>query len=307
MNTPSLLAACCAAGAVGSASYQIIRPRRSIARRVAPYTAVARSHLGVEVESVPEPLVSGEVIRRVLGPLGTVVTARVSKVLGLTDRTAIDLKLRQAGQPMSPEQYRRRHLQYAIGSPIVCALFGWALGSTLLVVLFIVAGAFAGARRMPDRLRNLTRDRRARIRSDLPTIAWMLTPRIRNRMTVVVAVTDLVTYGSGPVIDDLARALGLIGNGFSQSGAFEQIAKESSEPAAARFYNVLAGATAGAIDLVPALLEMARELRLQRREEVERSSARRQMAMIIPDLAFMAPVLLMFLVAPIPRLLFGSR
>lgn len=307
MNTLTLLAAVCAAGAVGTASYQFIRPRRSIARQVAPYTAVARSHLGVEVESLPEPLVSGEVIRRVLGPLGSGLMARLSKILGLTDRTAIDLKLRQAGQPMSAEQYRRRHLQYSIGSPIICALFGWALGSTVLVILFMVAGAFAGARRMPDRLRNLTRNRATRMRSDLPTIAWMLTPRIRNRMTVVVAISDLVSHGSGPVVDDLARALGLIGKGFSQSSAFEQIAKECPEPAAARFYNVLAGATAGAIDLVPALLELARELRTQRREEVERSSAKRQMAMIIPDLAFMAPVLLMFLIAPIPRLLFGAQ
>jgi tight adherence protein C len=171
----------------------------------------------------------------------------------------------------------------------------------------MAAGAFAGARVMPDRLRGMTRRRATRMRSDLPTIAWMLTPRIRNRMTVVVALGDLVRQGSGPVIDDLARALSLIGNGFSEAGAFEQIAKESPEPSAARFYTVLAAATTGGIDLAAALLELARELRTRRREEVERTSAKRQMAMIIPDLAFMAPVLLMFMIAPIPRLLFGTR
>jgi tight adherence protein C len=307
MTTAGIVAALCAAGAAGTTSYQLIRPPRSIARQIAPYTAVARSHLGVEVESIPEPLVSGEVIRRVLGPLGSIVTNGLSRLLGLTDRQALDLKLRQAGQPMTLEQYRRRHLQNAIGAPIVCGLLGWAMGSTLMVVLFMAAGAFAGSRRMPDRLRSLTRRRATRIRSDLPTIAWMLTPRIRNRMTVVVALADLVRQGSGPVIEDLARALSLIGNGFSESGAFDQIAKESAEPAAARFYAVLSAASSGGIDLVPALLELARELRTQRREEVERASAKRQMAMIIPDLAFMAPVLLMFLIAPIPRLLFGTH
>jgi tight adherence protein C len=231
----------------------------------------------------------------------------MSRLLGLTDRQALDHTLRQAGQPMSLEQYQRRHLQNSIGAPIVCGILGWAMGSTLLVVLFMAAGAFAGSRRMPDRLKTLTRRRAARMRSDLPTIAWMLTPRVRNRMTVIVAVSDLVQQGSGPVIDDLARAVSLIGNGFSQAGAFEQIASESPEPAAARLYTVLAVATTGGIDLAPALLELARELRIQRREEVERSSAKRQMAMIIPDLVFMAPVLLMFLVAPIPRLLFGTH
>ena len=307
MNPPATLAAICAAGAVGTGSYQLIRPPRPIARQVAPYTAVARSHLGVEVESIPEPLVSGEVIRRVLGPLGTIVLSGGSRILGLADRQALDLKLRQAGQPMTVEHYRRRHLQYAIGAPIVCGVLGWAMGSTVMVVLFMAAGAFAGARRMPDRLRGLTRRRAARMRSDLPTIAWMLTPRIRNRMTVVVALADLVGQGSGPVIDDLARALSLIGTGLPESGAFDQIAKESPEPAASRFYAVLSAAASGGIDLAPALLELARELRTQRREEVERASAKRQMAMIVPDLAFMAPVLLMFLIAPIPRLLFGSH
>ena len=307
MNASGALAAVCVAGVVGTASYQIIRPPRSIARQVAPYTAVARSHLGVEVESMPEPLVSGEVVRRVLGPLGSMIWSHLSKVLGLTDRDALNFKLRQAGQPMTAAYFRRRHLQYSIGAPIFCALLGWALGSTVLVVLFMASGAFAGARVMPDRLRRLTRVRAARMRSDLPTIAWMLTPRIRNKMTIVVAVSDLVRQGSGPVIDDLERALSLIGNGFSETAAFDQIAKESPEPAAARFYAVLGAATTGGIDLAAALLELARELRIQRREEVERTSAKRQMAMIIPDLAFMAPVLLLFMIAPIPRLLFGTH
>jgi Flp pilus assembly protein TadB len=75
-----------------------------------------------------------------------------------------------------------------------------------MVVLFIAAGAFSGARRMPEQLRNLTRRRAERMRSDLPTVAWMLTRKIRNRMTVTVAVADIVQQGSGPVVDDLARA-----------------------------------------------------------------------------------------------------
>jgi Flp pilus assembly protein TadB len=135
----------------------------------------------------------------------------------------------------------------------------------------------------------------------------MLTPKIRSRMTVVAAAQDLISQGTSPVIDDLARALSLIGSGFGEQGAFELIAKESPEPAATRFYNVLATASTGGIDLAPALLETARELRTQRREEVKRTATKKQMAMIIPDLAFMAPVLLVFLVAPVKLLLFGAH
>ena len=136
----------------------------------------------------------------------------------------------------------------------------------------------------------------------------MLTPKIRNRMTVTVAVADIVQQGSGPVVDDLARALYLKDSaGYNDTAAFELIARETMEPAAARFYNLLAAATTGGVDLAPALLELARELRTQRREEVARSSAKRQIAMVLPDLAFMAPVLILFLMAPVPRLLFGGH
>jgi hypothetical protein len=68
----------------------------------------------------------------------------------------------------------------------------------------------------------------------------------------------------------------------------------------------LAAATGGGLDLAKALLDQANELRAQRREEIERSAAQRQMALIIPNLVFMAPVLFAFLLAPLPQLLFGK-
>jgi hypothetical protein len=54
------------------------------------------------------------------------------------------------------------------------------------------------------------------------------------------------------------------------------------------------------------LLEQADELRAQRREDVERIAAKRQMSMILPNLALMAPVMILFLLAPVPRMLFGN-
>ena len=43
-----------------------------------------------------------------------------------------------------------------------------------------------------------------------------------------------------------------------------------------------------------------------RREEVERAAAKRQMSMVIPNLVLMAPVMILFLLAPVPRMLFGT-
>ena len=109
-----------------------------------------------------------------------------------------------------------------------------------------------------------------------------------------------------PVVEDLARAVHLINAGYGEAPAFELAGAETAEPAAARFYRFLAAATAGGLDLARALLDQANELRGQRREEVERSAARRQMSLVVPNLVFMAPVLFVFLLAPLPRLLFGK-
>jgi len=305
VNVNILLASLCTAGAVGSAAWALIRPRRAPLRRIAPYTEVARSRLGVPVESVPHPVFAGEAVRRLLGPLATTATAWISRVFRVTDTATLELRLRQAGVAMTVEQYRRRHLQWAIATPVAAGAIGILLGSTPLALLLVALGMFAGVRRMPDQLRSATRRRASRARSDLPTIAGLLSPRVQNTKSLAVAVADLVSEGSGPIIDDLGRAMHATGTGVSLANAFELVAREAVDPAAARFYRFLATATTGSIDLPKALLEQADELRNQRREEVERAAAARQVSMVIPTLVLMVPVAIIFLLAPIPRMLFG--
>jgi tight adherence protein C len=134
----------------------------------------------------------------------------------------------------------------------------------------------------------------------------VLALKVENNKSLTVAVTDVVAQGSGPVVADLQRALFLMNAGYRDCTAFQLLAMESAEPAACRFYRVLSAAARGGLDLGSALLAQANEIRIQRREEVERTAARRQMALIVPNLLFMAPVLFVFLLAPLPRLLFGG-
>jgi hypothetical protein len=53
-------------------------------------------------------------------------------------------------------------------------------------------------------------------------------------------------------------------------------------------------------------MAVASTLRAERREEVERLGTRRKGAMIIPTLVVMAPVVFLYVVAPIPRFVFGG-
>jgi tight adherence protein C len=207
-------------------------------------------------------------------------------------------QLRQAGAPFDIQTYRRSNLFWVLVVPVFLAIPGIILRSTILAVVLFLAGALLGSRRMGAHLRSLRRKRAARLRSDLPTVAVMVAAKTANTKSLVVAVREIAQAGSGPVIQDLKRALGLIDGGYGARAAFELIGLEAVDPAATRIYRLLATATTGSIDLPGSLIELASELRAQRREEVERTASKRQLAMNGPIVFVTMPVLFMFIIVP---------
>jgi Flp pilus assembly protein TadB len=239
--------------------------------------------------------------------MGEFVGRAMSRLFRLGDIEGIDLRLRQAGHPMGIETYRRRHVAWAVASPLCLLLAALYIKAPApLVVLVVLLGAAAGMRKMPAYLKAETAKRCDRMRNDLYTIAQLLAVRVQARSTLLVAIRELVEQGSGPVIDDLSRALNLIAVGYGDEAAFRLLDKETPEPTAGIFYRFLASATTASIDLPPALLQRATEMKRERREEVERLSIKRTTAMLVPNLLIMAPVMILFMAAPLPSLVFGK-
>ena len=147
MSALVVLAGLCAAGAVGLGSARAIQPRRRIARRVAPYTELARVRMGGTATTWSEPLFYTEASARVLGPLASGITGGLSRLLGLSDATELDLRLRRAGSPLTAAAYRRAHLRWALAAPLSFGALGALYGSATLALVFILAGAVIGARR----------------------------------------------------------------------------------------------------------------------------------------------------------------
>ncbi len=306
MTVAALLAVLFAGGAVWWVGWRVAHARRSPAGRMSLYLESPRVHLGGRPARPSGAPVGTEVLRRVLGPLAGNAVSFVSRmVLTGTDQD-IGLSLRRAGMNMTPAAYRRQYLRWLALTPVALGAVGAVTGSASYVVAFFLAGIFVGARRLPERVKAATKRRSERMRSDLPTVVSVLAQKIENNKSLIVAVSDVVAQGSGPVVEELARAVHLMNAGFGEAASFDLIARETPEPAAARLYRFLSAATSGGMDVGKVLLDQACELRVQRREEVERSAARRQMSLVVPNLAFMAPVLFAFLLAPLPRLLFGK-
>lgn len=307
MTPLALVAAVTAAVAVWAAAHAVARPRRPIGARVSPYTAVARARLGAPPTPDVEPVLLGEAARRILGPLATELGNRLAGGLRVTPDKDLDLKLRRAGRPMTAAEFRRKHLRFVVAAPLAFAFAAVAEHrSTTTAVVFAALGLFFGARYLPDKIDRAIARRSREIRSDLYSVAQLLAIRAQGKEPLIGAIQGLVRTGTGPVVDDLGAALALIAEGYGAAAAFTRLADEAAEPQAAHFYRLLTTATKGTADLPANLLELAANLRTQRREQIQRRMTRRFAAQVLPILGIMAPVMLIFVAAPIPRAIFGS-
>ena len=70
---------------------------------------------------------------------------------------------------------------------------------------------------------------------------------------------------------------------------------------------MFAAAAERGVDLADGLRALSEDLRDARREEIRKSATKRRAAMLIPTIAVLAPVMLLFIAAPLPSIVFGSR
>jgi tight adherence protein C len=135
----------------------------------------------------------------------------------------------------------------------------------------------------------------------------LLAMRVRVGGGVVGAVSSVVARGRGEVLSELAEALRLQRAGWPAPEAFRRIAELTPEPFCARTYRLLATAEERGADLAGALLALSEDVRESRRESMKRIATRRRAAMLIPTIAILAPVLILFVAAPLPYLITNWR
>jgi tight adherence protein C len=300
----ALLAALSIGAFAGALVSLMVRPTRRLAGRVRPYTTVARVALGRSPDVLPvaaaEPPLSPGVVGRLFGPPLAALARSLGSVLDLGTDEALRLKLRQAGYPSDPQSFRMRQLgTTAAGGAAAAALGLFLNGSPALVLLLTILGLVAGAARGRGALDRTIELRRRRMRLELYTINQLLAVHLRTGGGPIQAVQRLVERGRGAVIDELSEALRLIGGGIRPAEAFTRLAAATAEPQAARTYELLASGAERGADLAAAMLSLSDDIRETRREDLRRTATRRRAAMLIPIVAILAPVMLLFLIPPL--------
>jgi Flp pilus assembly protein TadB len=237
------------------------------------------------------------------------MAARVGRVVERRDDAALERTLRQAGyRNVTPADYRARVASRLTLCAVAGAAFGIAVvGSPIATLALACCGALFGASRTRGRVDRAIRDRRERMRLELYTVNQLLAMHVRTGAGPIQAVQRLVDRGEGAVIDELDGVLAAVRHGTPEARAFRDAADATPEPNATRTYNLFAAGAERGVDLAGALRALSEDLRDARREEIRKTATKRRAAMLVPTIAVLAPVMLLFIAAPLPTIVFGGR
>lgn len=316
MSQVQVLGALLGGIAVGAAMWVVLDPYRRLAPRLRPYAAVSRSRLARSYDVGGQALAvawSGEsTMQRLFGPILDGVVAWFSQLIGAGNDEQLALRLRHAG--LYPgitldervREYRVRSLGRSLLFTAALGGFGVLFGGPRAMVFMGTLGFVLGVALARSRVDSAIKTRRERLRGELYTFNQLIAMRTRVGGGVVDALRHAVDRGNGVFVDELAEVLRLQASGVTMTEALRRAAAFTAEPEAQRTYNVLATAQDRGADLGDALLDLSKDLRAQRRDDLQRQAAQRRLWLIIPIVIILAPVLLLFIGAPVPSLIFGS-
>lgn len=304
----SFSVALAAAGLAG----MLVRPTPRLAPRVRPYTIVARTSLGRSADIVggaraPISRPSGIVGRAFLPPLRA-AAIRIGRLLGSRSDEQLRLRLRHAGyRDVSPEEHRVRTLGSAVLFTAVGVVPGVIMQSPVLAIGLGICGLVFGATRAKGRLDRAIAQRSERIRLELYTVNQLLAINLRTGAGPIQATQRIVDRGSGAMVEELGDVLTWVRSGVAETEAFDRAAFLTAESNAARTYKLIAAGAERGADLAGALRALSEDLRDARRDELRKTATKRRAAMLVPTIAILAPVMLLFIAAPLPSIIFGGR
>ena len=312
MNGMVALAVAAVGLAMAGAAALVVPPTGRLAHRVRPYTVVARARLRGDADVTSSPAVpstaSGVLARTFLPPVRA-LAGRVAAIVEHRDDAALELALEQAGSiGVSATDHRTRVATEVLLSCAAAGVVGVAaLRSPVLTVGLVALAAVWSAARARGRLDRRIRERAERIRLELYTVNQLLAMHVRSGAGPIQAVQRVVDRGAGAVVDELHGVLLAVRRGSSEPAAFRHAAATTPEPAAARTYKLFAAGAERGVDLAGGLRALSEDLRDARREELRQTATKRRAAMLVPTIAVLAPVMLLFVAAPLPFLVFGAR
>ncbi len=312
MPDTALALGCVSAGvAAAGAAAAAVPPTRRLGPRVRPYTVTARAQLGrgADVAELTPVAANPSTVSCLLGPPLRAIVGRVGRLFERRSDPVLARQLLHAGyHEVTPDEYRARVAVQVLAFGAAGAAVGaLVVRSAVAALALTVCGVVFGGSRLRGRLARGVDEQRERLRLELYTVNQLLAMHVRTGAGPVQATQRIVDRGAGAVVDELQAVLLAMRNGVAEPVAFRRAAELTPEPSAARTYKLFAAGAERGVDLADGLRALSEDLRDARREEIRKSATKRRAAMLVPTIAVLAPVMLLFIAAPLPSIVFGSR
>jgi Flp pilus assembly protein TadB len=292
-------------------TYRLISPLPKLHKRLSPYDAVVKVRLNGNVSTMQNfsnlSNNSSNIFREFFRPMLEAIGNLVSKIASIDNREATELKLKRAGIDTPFEQYRAsliKKVAVGLGSGII---FGAAMGNLAAIPTLTTLFGFIIFSKSRGNLDRGIENRRIAIRSEMYTIDQLLALHIRTGSGVSQALSNVIERTNGIVSHEIADVLSRVRAGISIEESLYLASRITAEPHAARTYKLLAAASTRGVDLTQGLLDLAKDLRRTLREDIKATGAKRRAAMLLPTIGILAPIMLLFVSAPIPSIVMVGR
>lgn len=236
---------------------------------------------------------------RVLAPLLAWLAGLVRGLTPQKQRERAAARLYQAGQPMGVGAFLTLRFIVMVGLPIIALLpallagrLGWL---NIIIALFLL---YIGGR-LPDIwLSFRISARQDKIRKSLPDAIDLITVCVEAGYGLEAAIDKVSERTSGPLTDELRRALAEIQLGKPRREALRDLSTRAGVPDLQSFIAAILQADQMGVSIAQVLRVQADAMRVRRQQRAEELARQAPVKMLFPLLLLIFPALMTVILAP---------
>lgn len=283
-------------GLVVAVAWTPLLRRPTLADRIAPYlrdTPRPSRLLATQHTATPFPA-----LQRLARPLVAELARALDRVVGgvISARRRLD----RLGADIALEEFRAQQLIWgAVALVVALALSGLllargAVASPLALLIFCGIAAAAGVIARDRWLTVEVRRREDAMLAEFPTVAELLALAVAAGEAPARALERVVNVSDGELARELQRVIADAHAGASLVDALESLARRTALQPVARFVDGLAIALERGTPLVDVLRAQAVDVREERKRWLLESGGRREIAMMVPVVFLVLPIVVLF-------------
>lgn len=249
----------------------------------------------------PATVVESRALPGVFGPVVGSAAGLVGRLLG--GEESIRRRLRRANLDMEVADFRVEQVVWGAAAFVITAIPAALVAAaspsrTIPLLILCLVATVLGVMLRENRLTAQVNARESQVLLEFPTVAEMLALSVAAGESPVSALDRVVSRSRGELSAELQLVLGQIQTGSPVAVAFDDMAARTGLSVVARFAEAIAIATERGTPLAEVLHAQAADVREAGRRSLIETGARKEVAMMVPVVFLVLPIVIVFAFYP---------